>query len=62
MKGAVYRMKVKKCIKCNNETYQEDTVCVLCKIGVTQMYRELDALIKKNNKWHLQPRKATGTK
>lgn len=55
-------MKVKKCIKCNNETYQEDTVCVLCKIGVTQMYRELDALIKKNNKWHLQPRKATGTK
>jgi hypothetical protein len=55
-------MKVKKCDKCNNETYQEDNICVLCKIGVTQMYRELDDLIKKNNKWDLHPRKAAGTR
>lgn len=55
-------MKVKKCEKCSNETYQEDNICVLCKIGVTQMYQELDDLIKKNNKWDLHPRKAAGTR
>jgi ribosomal protein L37E len=55
-------MKVKKCEKCGNETYQEGNICVLCKIGVTQMHRELDDLIKKNNKWNLHPRKAAGTR
>lgn len=55
-------MKVKKCKKCSNETYQEDNICVLCKIGVTQMYQELDDLIKKNNKWNLHPRKAAGAR
>ncbi len=55
-------MKVKKCKQCDNETYQDDDICVLCKIGVTQMYRELDDLIKKNNKWTITERKTVNAR
>ncbi len=55
-------MKVKKCRQCDNETFQEDNVCVLCKIGVTQMCRELDDLIKKKDKWQLSTRKTAGVR
>jgi len=55
-------MKAKKCRECGNETFQDDDICVLCKIGVTQMYRELDDLIKKKDKWHLNHRKTAGAR
>jgi len=60
--GSKMSVKTKKCQKCNNETYQDDNVCVLCKIGVTQMYRELDELVRKNTKWNTAQRKAAGAR
>ncbi len=42
-------MKTHKCIKCDTiTTRQEDGICVVCKIGVTQMHAELVDLLKKN--------------
>ena len=46
-------MKHHKCTNCNNDTFQKDGVCVICKLGLTQMYAELAALSKKKNKLRL---------
>ena len=48
----VKKMKTSQCTVCNNETYQEDCICVLCKSYITRMYEELVVLltIDKNNK------------
>ncbi len=46
------KMKVTHCSVCNNKTYQEDCVCVLCRNYITRMHEELIALltIDKNRK------------
>ncbi len=46
-------MKHNKCTNCNNDTFQKDGICVICKLGLTQMYAELAALSKKKNKLRL---------
>jgi hypothetical protein len=46
-------MKVKKCTQCNNNTYQKDSICVSCKIGISKMYDELKELMEENKKWDL---------
>ncbi len=51
-------MKAKKCLECDNETYQEDGICVLCKIGITRIDDELIDALKKDNKWDLLEQKA----
>lgn len=56
-KVVIAKMKTKKCKKCDNETYQEDGICVICKIGITRIYEELVNLLKKDNKWNLQIQK-----
>jgi hypothetical protein len=43
-------VKTHKCIKCDITTRQEDGICVVCKIGVTQMHAELVDLLKKKKK------------
>ncbi|MEW6417647.1 MAG: hypothetical protein AB1480_05955 [Nitrospirota bacterium] len=53
-------MKVYKCIKCNNKTHQEDSICVICKIGITQMFSELVDLLKKDNRRKIQLSKTAG--
>ena len=45
--------KSNKCKVCNTKTYQKDSICVLCKTGITQMYEELIELLKKNKEWDL---------
>ena len=42
-----------KCIRCSNETFQKDSLRVLCEGGITQMYEELIQLLKKNKEWRL---------
>jgi hypothetical protein len=42
-------MKVYKCIKCNNKTHQDDSICVVCRINIPQMFNELIDLLKKDN-------------
>jgi hypothetical protein len=42
-------MKAKKCVTCDNHTFQKDNICVSCKLGLTQMYMELTDLLKKKN-------------
>jgi len=44
-------MKVYKCIKCNKNTHQDDSICVVCKINIPQMFAELVDLLKKDNRW-----------
>jgi hypothetical protein len=53
-------MKVYKCIKCNNKTHQEDSICVVCKINIPQMFAELKDLLKKNNRRKIQLSKTVG--
>lgn len=43
-------MKQRKCEKCNNTTRQEDGICVICKLGLSQMSSELKEMMKKPNK------------
>ena len=50
-------MKTYKCTACNNKTFQKDSVCALCKIGLTQMYDELVDLLQKDGKHHLRTAK-----
>jgi hypothetical protein len=47
-------VKISRCAECGNETYQKDTVCVLCKIDITRMHEELADLLKKDNEWNLR--------
>ena len=42
-------MKAKKCLECDNETYQEDSVCVLCKTGITKIDDGLIDALKNDN-------------
>jgi len=44
-------MKAKKCKQCNNETFQKDGICVICRIGITPVYTELVDLLKQDSKW-----------
>ena len=55
-------MKTSKCIKCDNKTFQEDNICVVCKIGLTVIYTELLDLLKKGNKGTLRTLKISGTR
>jgi len=43
-------MKTNKCMKCDNKTHQKDSICVVCKIGITAIHEELVDLLKKSNK------------
>jgi hypothetical protein len=43
--GKVTRMRTARCTVCNNETYQEDCICVLCRNYITRMHEELVALL-----------------
>jgi hypothetical protein len=52
-------MKTYKCTACNNKTFQKDSVCALCRIGLTEMYDELVNLLQKDSKHNLRiPRAA----
>jgi len=46
-------MKAHKCMKCDNTTNQKDGICVICRLGITQMHTELVDLMKKKKKLHL---------
>ncbi len=50
-------MKANKCRECDNETYQKDSICVICRIGITRIYEELVDLLNKDSKWNLQTQK-----
>jgi hypothetical protein len=41
-------MKATKCSSCGNETFQGN-LCVLCRKGITQLYKELLNLSKKDD-------------
>lgn len=47
-------MKARKCTQCDNSTHQEDGVCVICKIGITQIYSELIELLKKDKNFNVR--------
>lgn len=53
-------MKTNKCATCGNKTFQEDSICVVCKIGITGIYTELIDLLKKGDKESLQTLKISG--
>jgi hypothetical protein len=53
-------MKVNKCVTCGNKTFQEDKVCVVCKIGLSGIYMELVDLLKKGNGKSLRALKISG--
>lgn len=38
-------MRSKKCTVCNNDTYQQDCICVVCRSCMTRMHEELIALL-----------------
>ena len=41
---------ITKCIKCGNETYEQDSICILCKTNLTQIYEELIESLRKDRK------------
>jgi hypothetical protein len=43
-------MKAHKCTNCDNTTHQKDGICVICRLGITQMHEELVDLMKKKKK------------
>ena len=45
-------MKVKNCIHCKNETFQEDDICVICKLNLNRIHGELVDLLKQDSKWN----------
>jgi hypothetical protein len=47
-------MKINKCIKCENTTRQPDGICVVCKLGISQMHTELISLLKKKKRWNVR--------
>ena len=55
-------MKANKCVKCDNQTFQADNICVVCRIGLTGIYAELVDLLKKGNKGNLSTLKISGTR
>ena len=42
--------KLVKCTVCGNDTYQEDSICVLCKNNITHMYSELIDLVMESKR------------
>jgi hypothetical protein len=48
--GKVTRMRAARCTVCNNETYQQDCICVLCRNYITRMHEELVALLAVDKK------------
>lgn len=46
-------MKANKCSECGNETFQKDCICVLCRNGITQMYKDLVDSLQDNEKMEL---------
>jgi hypothetical protein len=50
-------MKSKKCIKCGNETRDEDSICVLCKKDITKMHKELMDLFVNDEAWTIKDNK-----
>jgi|GEM_PF-1991943 len=50
-------MKSKKCIKCGNETRDEDGICVLCKKDITKMHQELIDLLVNDETWTIKGNK-----
>jgi hypothetical protein len=52
-KAVINTMKAHKCMKCENTTNQKDGICVICRLGITQMHTELVDLMKKKKKLHL---------
>jgi hypothetical protein len=40
-------MKANKCIHCDNQTFQKDGICVICRIGIARMYTELASVLNK---------------
>jgi len=46
-------MKAHKCTKCDNQTFQKDSICVSCKLGLSQMHAELKDLLKKDKRLNL---------
>jgi hypothetical protein len=55
-------MKAKKCVYCENATYQKNGVCVLCSIGLPSMYSELVGLVKKEKRIKIQKLKIAATR
>ncbi|NWF76801.1 MAG: hypothetical protein HXY53_09605 [Nitrospirae bacterium] len=47
-------MKARKCIKCDNSTHQEDGVCVICRLGIKQVYSDLIDLLKKDKNFNFR--------
>lgn len=48
------KMKTTRCSDCKNETYQKDSICVLCKSYVTRTYNELIVLLSVDKKRKLR--------
>jgi hypothetical protein len=44
------KMKSTQCRICDNRTYQEDRICVLCRNFITRMHQELIALMAVDRK------------
>jgi hypothetical protein len=55
-------VKTNKCVRCDNKTFQEDKICVVCKIGLTGIYTELADLLKKGSKENFRNLKVPGTR
>lgn len=45
----IVNMKAKKCLECDNKTYQEDSVCVLCKTGISKIDDDFIDALKNDN-------------
>ncbi len=48
------KMKTTRCSVCKNQTYQKDSICVLCKSYVTRTYNELIVLLSVDKKRKLR--------
>jgi hypothetical protein len=45
--------KTTKCAHCGTETSCKNSICVLCKTGITQIYDELMDSLKSDKNWNL---------
>jgi len=52
--GVLIDMQAAYCIECGIETYQQDGLCVLCKTGITQLYKQLIYLLNEDKSWVLR--------
>jgi hypothetical protein len=44
------KVKTTRCSVCRNETYQKDSICVLCRSFLTRTYKELMILLSDDKK------------